>query len=172
MQNGRMEIEPKCANAGIFGPRGLKVEIVKTEALTRTRARPGVKDAREKLNKKAILLGPLDGVEMDGRRDDSGQRRRLDALKARVAELEVTPLSEIEVPSNALSRLDMKASERSRSKGEKKLVGKRGEAESEYRKETRKAQQDFDWEMGKNNKNLEKDLRGIDGKATQDNMKQ
>ncbi|KIW90100.1 uncharacterized protein Z519_09531 [Cladophialophora bantiana CBS 173.52] len=179
VQRGRTEIELRRANTDIFNPRGLKVEIAKTEALAKLVGMDGVFDDRGKLNKNARLLLPLEGVaEADAgspaQYDDnvSGQQRRLDAMRPWIAELEVTPLPLIDVPTNALSQLTVKMSEMDRRNGEKKLVAKRNKLQNEYRKEAAKAQMEFDREMAKLNKDVEKHLREIDDKLADATRKQ
>ncbi|OAP65140.1 hypothetical protein AYL99_01112 [Fonsecaea erecta] len=173
IQHGRTEIELRRANADIFNPRGLKVEIAKTEALARLVGMDGVLDADGKLNKKAALLLPLDGVgDADGQGGDdelSGQQRRLDAMRPWIAELDITPqqVPDIDVPTNAMSRLHVKMNERDRRSGEKKLVEKRNKVQAEYAKEAAKAQRGFDREMAKINRDLDKNLRDVDDKLAE-----
>ncbi|KAJ9616888.1 hypothetical protein H2200_000608 [Cladophialophora chaetospira] len=164
VQHGRTEIELKRANAELFGPRGLKVEIAKTEALVRLTGMPGVLDASGKMNKKASLLMPVNGTDFNDSLALSAQQRRLQAMEPWIAELDVTPLPEIDVPTNALSRLNVKISERERTKGEQKMLEKRSKAHNEYQKESQKAQRELDKERAKIEKDLEKDLRNIDSK--------
>ncbi|KAH0828312.1 hypothetical protein AYO21_07307 [Fonsecaea monophora] len=167
IQHGRTEIELRRANTDIFRPRGLKVEIAKTEALAKLVGMEGVFGADGKLNKKARLLLPLEGIAADGGGDVSGQQRRLDAMKPWIAELDITPLPEIDVPANAMSRLNVKINERDRRNGEKKLIEKRNKVQGQYEKEAGKAQRDFDKEMAKINKDLDKHLREIDDKLAE-----
>ncbi|KIY02043.1 uncharacterized protein Z520_02181 [Fonsecaea multimorphosa CBS 102226] len=168
IQHGRTEIELRRANTDIFGPRGLKVEIAKTEALAQLAGMDGVLDNDGKLNKKAALLLPLEGFDAgDAQGDVSGQQRRLDAMKPWIAELDITPLPEIDVPTNAMSRLNVKINERDRRNGEKKLVEKRQKVQREYEKEAGKAQREFDKEMNKINKDLDKHLREVDDKLAE-----
>jgi hypothetical protein len=175
IQHGRTEIELKRANADLFGPRGLKVEIAQTAALVKLLGVPGALTADGKLDKNARLLTRLEpggGIESDDPLDVSAQRRRLDALKPWIAELDVSPLPRIEAPDNALSRLSVKVSERNRAKGEKKLLEKRGKAHQEYRKEARKAGEEFEREMGKIEKGKGKELSDIDAKLENAGRKQ
>ena len=67
----------------------------------------------------------MEDIGVDGRLDIDGQRRRFQAMRPWIADLEVIPLSEIEVPANALSRMSMKAAEKISAKGESKLIEKR-----------------------------------------------
>ncbi len=164
IQHGRTEIELKRANAELFGPRGLKVEIAKTEALLQLAGVPGVLDANGTLSKKSKLLLPLEGDESNNLSSVSAQQRRLHAMEPWIAELDLIPLPEINIPTNALSKLSVKVSERDRLKGEKKLLEKRVKANQDYQKEFRKVQKDYDKEIAKVEKDHEKDLRDIDGK--------
>ncbi|KIW34628.1 uncharacterized protein PV07_01398 [Cladophialophora immunda] len=174
IQRGRTEIELRRANTDIFGPRGLKVEIAKTEALAKLVGMDGVFDDDGKLNRKARLLLPLDGVEADDGAggDVSGQQRRLDAMRPWIAELDITPLPEIDVPTNAMSRLNVKINERDRRNGEKKLIEKRNKVQTQYEKDAGKAQREFDREMAKINKDLDKHLREVDDKLAEATRKQ
>ncbi|KIW70597.1 hypothetical protein PV04_02853 [Phialophora macrospora] len=175
VQHGRTEIELRRANADLFAPRGLKVVIVQTAALVKLLGMPGALTADGKLDKKARLLTRLEstgGTELDGRLDISAQQRRLDALEPWIAELEVTPLPGIDAPDNALSRLNVKVSERNRAKGEKKLLEKRGKAHQEYRKGAQKAGEGFEREMGKIERGKGKELREIDEKLENAERKQ
>ncbi|EXJ62261.1 hypothetical protein A1O7_02694 [Cladophialophora yegresii CBS 114405] len=174
IQHGRTELELRRANVDLFGPRGLRVEIAKTEALMKLLGVPGVLGPDGKLDKKAKLLARLElgGSDHDEPLDISAQQRRLDALKPWIAELDVAPLLGIEAPNNPLSRLSVKVSERNRAKGEKKLLEKRGKAHQGYRREARKAEQEFEREVGKIEKETGKELREIDAKLESAGRKQ
>lgn len=171
LQHGRTEIELKRANEELFRPRGLKVEIAKTEALAKLAGIPGVLDASNKLNKKARLLMPLEPIDMTSTASISGQERRLESMRPWIAELDVTPLPDIDQPTNALSRLTVKANERNRAKGEKKLIEKRGKAAEEFNKESRKARRELDKEMDKIERERDKDLRDVDKKLDEADRK-
>jgi hypothetical protein len=164
IQYGRTEIELKRANADIFGPRGLKVEIAKTEALVKLAGIPGVLNERGKLNKKATLLLPMEDAGPGDQMDVSGQQRRLEAMRPWIADLEFEALPEIQSPKNPLSRWSIKASEKQRSKGEQKLLENRLKSQEDHAEELRKAQEDFNKDMAEIEKDLAKDLRDIDKK--------
>ena len=149
IQYGRTETELKRANTEIFGPRGLKVEIAKTDDLVRLAGIPDVLDAAGKLSKKTNLLLSIEEDGYAGDQNLTGQQRRLQAMSLWIADLEVALLLEIEERPTAMSRLSLKASERQRVRGERKLVIDRGNAQEDYAKESGKAQEDFDKEMGR-----------------------
>lgn len=163
LQHGRTEAELKRANGEIFGPRGLKVEIARTDALAKLARIPDVLDAQGKLSKNARLLVPLGHGEEN--LDVSGQQRRLDAMRPWIADLEMAALPEIEVPTSMLGRLDMKISERSRVRGEERLLKKRREAIEDHHKDSSKAQKGIEKDSAKLERKLDKKLRKIEEKA-------
>lgn len=156
---GRTEMELRKANAEIFGPAGLKVEIARLDAVAKLTRMP-ILDKKGKVNKKAAVLKPL--VELDdGGLPVSGQQRRLDAMKEWIAPLQLSPSEEVE-PHTPFRRFHQMISEKKKEWEEKKLVQKRCEVQHEYLKETRKLREQFDEEMHDLNKDLEKDLRKLD----------
>jgi hypothetical protein len=165
MQRGMTEVALKRANTEIFGPRGLKVEVAKTEAVAKLTGMPNVLDVDGKLNKKAKLLIPLE-ADADVGEIDTAQRR-LDSMRPWIAELQVIPSSDGELPTSTMARLGTKMVGRKRAKQEKKTLEDRGKAHTDYSKETRKAQEDFDKDMRKLDEDLDKDLRDIERKLAE-----
>ncbi|KIX07422.1 uncharacterized protein Z518_02075 [Rhinocladiella mackenziei CBS 650.93] len=157
---GRTEIELRKANAETFGPKGLKVEIARIDAVARLTGMP-ILNSQGKVDKRATLLKPLDELE-EGGLTISGQQRRLDTMQPWIAHLEMTPLPETRELQNPLDEVSIKISERIRVKGETKLIKKRGQAHSEYKREAEKVRTDFDKEMNKIYRNMEKEMRKLD----------
>ncbi|KAG9524611.1 hypothetical protein KCV07_g1766, partial [Aureobasidium melanogenum] len=123
----------KSANEEIFGPRGLKVEIVDTETLKQKLGIDGSKP----------LLGDLDeqGMQM------SVRDRRLQALEPYIAALEFD-IPEPARQENAIDRLSASQLKRQMAKSEEKAMEAR-------RKETEKKNK----RAGKEDKKAEKDRK-------------
>ena len=160
VSKGRTELYLREANKDIFGPRGLKAEIAKIDAIAKIAGIP-ILDAAGKIDKKSKLL---DDIDVQNTRNVSGQERRLMALSHWTAPLEVTPLPEIEQQKNPLSRLNQAASERQRRKGEEKLIEDREKAHKKMTKDGSKAEREYEKEMRKLEKEEEKVRRKEDGR--------
>jgi hypothetical protein len=159
VSKGRTELYLREANKDIFGPRGLKAEIAKIDAVAKIAGIP-ILDAAGKIDKKSRLL---DDIDVQTVRTVSGQERRLMALSQWIAPLEVTPLPEIEQQKNPLSRLNQAASERQRRKGEEKLIEDREKAHKKMSEDGSKAEREYQKEMRKLDKEEEKVRRKEDG---------
>lgn len=154
---GRTEMELRKANAEIFGPRGLQVEIAKVDAIARLTGMP-ILDGRGKIDKNATLLHPVEDDDVGV----SGQQRRLATMQPWIAPLEVALLPEVEVPDNAMSKLNVKISERDRKNGEEKLVKRRAKVHAEYQGEAQKIQATFDRAVGKLDRELDRDMAKLE----------
>lgn len=150
-------MELSKANADIFGPRGLKVEIAKIDAVAKLMGMP-ILDAGGKIDKRATLLKPIEAGDVG----ISGQQRRLETMEPWIAPLELAVLPEVEVPDNALSKLNIKVYERDRTKGEEKLVKKRDKVLAEYQGEAQKIQDSFDKKVDKLDRDLDKEMARAD----------
>lgn len=166
VSKGRMEILLRDSNRTIFNPRGLKVEIVKLEALARAAAMPILTDSG-KIDKKASLLNPIESADLS----ITGQQRRLDALEPWIAELDLEPLPELATPDNPLSKWSAGASEKQRTKGEEKMMKRRREAHEKHEKETAKADKEFGKEIRKLDKEEEKVRRKEEGKKLEEELR-
>ena len=144
MSKGRTEMYMREANRDIFGPRGLKVEIAKLDALAKVAGIP-ILNPSGKIDKNAPLLTPLEDVyEVNNL---SGQQRRLNTLRPWIADLEVEDLGQVNVPDNAFSRFNAGASERVRRRGEAKMLKRRVKAHAGMEKEINKAMEDYNKHM-------------------------
>lgn len=165
VSKGRADACLRAANASLFAPRGLRAEFAKLGALASIAGIPGVLDPAtgKLLDKKrtgSMLLAPLEGPEAGaaaaGGEQQSAQHRRLRALDAWIAPLDLTPLPEIKQPGNALGRLHTMASERQRSKEERKILKNRNKIFEGSEKATQKA--------AKIEAEFEKDMQKLDEK--------
>ena len=161
VSKGRTEVFLRAANQDIFGPRGLKVEIAKLDAIAKIAGIPILDSSGKKIEKSSRLLSDLEGPEVSTL---SGQERRLHALGAWIEALEVTPLPSIEQQSNPLSRLNQAASERQRTKGEEKLIKDREKGLKKIRKDGGKAEREYEKELRKLEKEEGKARRKEDGR--------
>lgn len=159
LSKGQTELFLRESNAQIFNPRGLKAEIAKLEAVARIANMP-ILDEEGKLDKRAPLLQPIDSIEQV--HSISAQQRRLGALQPYTAHLDLTPLPDIEEPTNILSQLSMKASERQRRKEEEKILENRAKQVEKNLENTNKAMKDYKKEMAK----LEKDRMKVERKES------
>ena len=148
----------KHANAELFGPRKLTVQITRLEALARMTRMP-ILDATGNLDKNSQLLAPLEEIEDGGLAMTPAQERRLSALEPYIEHLEVTPLPEIKKPENLMMRVNQAASERNRTKAEKKTLKERNETHKDFVKDTTKAKEELHKELAKVDKETEKVLR-------------
>lgn len=146
MSKGRSELFIRDANKKMFGPQGLKVNIVKLEVVAKAAEIP-ILDAAGKIKKGARLLAPLD----DSSQDLSGQHRRLMALAPYTSPLEVMPDTHRDTPTNMISKMQAYASERQRASEEKKVLEKREKAARKATKDSDKAQRDYEKDMARLN---------------------
>lgn len=153
VSKGRTELFLRDANRTIFAPRGLKVEIAKIEAMAKIAGMP-ILNTEGKLDKNASLLAPIE--DQDASSAVTGQERRLQALEPYIAHLDLTPLPEIDVPENPLSKWSASVSERNRRKGEGKMLESRNEAHSKYYKESEKLEKEYAKDMKKVDREEEK----------------
>jgi uncharacterized membrane-anchored protein YhcB (DUF1043 family) len=153
---GRSEMELRKANKELFGPRGLKVEIAKLDAVARLTGMP-ILDADGKFNKNVALLKPLDRSDMD----ISKHSRRLDAMHPWIAALEVQEGPRVSTPETKFGQFQAKLDEKEKAKKEKKTRTRRQELQQEFDKDGREIQSRFDKDMRKLEEELVKDLKEI-----------
>jgi hypothetical protein len=165
LQHGRTEMELRRANADVFRPKGLKVEVARIDAIAKLTGMP-ILDSKGKIDKTARLLNPI--LNDDDNTSVSGQQRRLDTMQPWIAHLDMAPLTasdnqqEPEQPQSSLRKLSGRISESDRRRGEQRLVKKRGQAEAEFLEESQKLERDLQKEMAKLDRDLDKDLRKLD----------
>ena len=167
ISKGRTELFLRDANKEIFNPRGLKVEVSRIDALAKIAGIP-ILTPQGKVKKGVNLLEPVAMEEvyktMSGKSAMTGQQRRLQSLEPYIAHLELEGLPEIEKKSNVLSKWSAGASERNRARGEKKMTKTRLEAAEKYYEESAKHKNEYEKDMAKQDKKLEKlRAKGDDG---------
>jgi hypothetical protein len=167
LQRGLTENELKRANTELFGPRGLVVEIAKTAALAKIAGIQGVLDAEGKIDKRSKLLQPLTSEDIDPVTSMSAQTRRLQALQPWIAELQITAVPQVAMPTNALSRVHARASEKERAKGERKMLEDRSKSERDYEEDSGKARAKYDKDTRENDDDLRKKLSKLDRKIVE-----
>lgn len=161
---GRTEVQLQRANAEIFGPKGLKVEITKLDVLAKMSGMP-ILDERGRIDKAATLLRPLDELEgcgSGGSLNVSEQQRILGALKPWIAELEFLPPAEIEALENIMERLHMKINDRVKVRREKRLLEKRKNANDEYHSHKQRILKDFEKEIRETDRDMQRDTTELD----------
>lgn len=151
MNKGRSELFLRDANERLFVPRGLKVEIVKLEVVAKLAGIPILNDGG-KVDKSLQLLAPLENNHIDL----SAQQRRLIALAPWTSPLELMPNDHQVVPQGVIDKMHAAASDRQRKKEEAKSLYKRTKAQERGDKQSDKAQDDFDKEAAKLDKEKEK----------------
>lgn len=166
VSKGRMEMFLRDSNRTIFNPRGLKVEIVKLQALATAAAMPILME-NGKIDKKASLLAPIESDDVSV----TGQQRRLNALKPWIAELDLEPLPELATPDNLLSKWSAGVSERQRRKGEEKMLKKRDHAYEKHAEKTAEADKEFRKEIRKLDKEEAKVRRKEEGKKLEEELR-
>jgi hypothetical protein len=144
MSKGRSELFLREANANIFGPRGLKVNIVKLEVVAKAAEIP-ILDAAGKVKKDARLLAPINSAN----HGLSGQYRRLMAFAPYTSPLEALPDEHKDTPTNVIDKMHAYASDRQRISEERKVLEKREKADRKGKKDTHKAQREYEKEMAK-----------------------
>ncbi|KAF4960769.1 hypothetical protein FGADI_712 [Fusarium gaditjirri] len=146
ISKSRSELCISTANKDLFIPRGLKAEFAKLEVLARYAKIP-ILDGNGKIEKNSIVLGPCD--DFSAQSSLTVQQRRLQALEPWIAPLDLTPLPELHVPDNFVSKMHASTSERQRKKEEKKMTKDRAKAHEDWTEDSRKARKDYDKEMSK-----------------------
>lgn len=160
---GRVEAHLREANREIFGPKGLKAEIAKLDALAAVAKMP-ILGPDGKIDKNLPLLRDFE----DG--EDTltlpAQHRRVLALERWVERLEVLGLPAAERASNPISRMHASASERQRRKEEEKLGKERMKGQKEWQKESKKLEQEYNKKM----RELERDEKKARRKGDDDKL--
>ncbi|TVY61106.1 hypothetical protein Focb16_v013047 [Fusarium oxysporum f. sp. cubense] len=146
ISKSRSELCISTANKELFMPRGLKAEFAKLDAVARYAKIP-ILDGNGKIEKNSMVLGPCEDVSAQS--SLTVQQRRLQALEPWIASLELTPLPELHVPDNFVSKMHASTSERQRKKEENKMTKDRAKAHEDWTEDSRKARKDYEKEMRK-----------------------
>ncbi|KEF53169.1 uncharacterized protein A1O9_10617 [Exophiala aquamarina CBS 119918] len=158
---GRSEMELRKANKELFGPRGLKVEVAKLDAVARLTGMP-ILNSNGRFNKNIALLKPLDESDMDISMDS----RRLEALGPWIAPLEIQrgrppmPASASQTESK-FGQFQARLDEKGKARREKKAVAKRHELQQDYDKDYKEIQSKLEQDLSKREEELAKDLKEI-----------
>ncbi|RDW66545.1 hypothetical protein BP6252_10180 [Coleophoma cylindrospora] len=91
VSKGRTERAIRQANKEIFGPRGLKVEIAKLDALAFVAGIP-ILDSKGQVSRQSSLLQPIGTESSDEKSSLDTIQRQLKLLEPWVAEVEIEPL--------------------------------------------------------------------------------
>ncbi|KAG5744381.1 hypothetical protein H9Q70_012912 [Fusarium xylarioides] len=145
ISKSRSEICISTANKELFIPRGLKAEFAKLDVVARYARMPILND-EGKIEKNSMILVPLDDVSAS---PVTAQQRRLQSLEQWIAPLDLTPLPELYVPDNFVSKMHASTSERQRKKEEKKMTKDRAKAHDDWTEDSQKAREDYEKEMRK-----------------------
>ncbi|KAF9772551.1 hypothetical protein IL306_009743 [Fusarium sp. DS 682] len=164
MSKSRSELCIRKANQEIFMPRGLKAEFAKLDAVARYAQIPILND-KGKIEKNGMVLGPLEDASMQS--SVTVQQRRLQALEPWIAPLDLTPLPELHVPDNFVSKMHAATSERQRKKEEKKMTKDRMKTHEDWTEDSAKAREDYEKDMQK----IEQDVIKVQTKYTNDPRK-
>ncbi|KAF5531585.1 cytochrome P450 oxidoreductase [Fusarium mexicanum] len=156
ISKSRSELCISTANKELFMPRGLKAEFTKLDVVARFARMPILND-EGKIEKNSMILGPLE--DMSAQSSVTVQQRRLQALEPWIAPLDLTPLPELHVPDNFVSKMHASTSERQRKKEEKKMTKDRAKAHDDWTEDSRKAREDYEKEMRKIGEELAKAQR-------------
>ncbi|KAG9499527.1 hypothetical protein J7337_007983 [Fusarium musae] len=154
ISKSRSEICLSTANKELFMPRGLKAEFAKLDVVAQY-ARMPILNQEGKIEKNSMILGPLEDVSAQS--PITVQQRRLQALEPWIAPLDLTPLPELHVPDNFVSKMHASTSERQRKKEEKKMTKDRAQAHEDWTEDSRKAREDYEKDMRK----IEEDLAKV-----------
>ncbi|KAF4473450.1 cytochrome P450 oxidoreductase, partial [Fusarium agapanthi] len=146
ISKSRSELCLSTANKELFIPRGLKAEFAKLDVVARYARMPILND-EGKIEKNSMILGPLEDATAQA--PVTVQQRRLQALEPWIAPLDLTPLPELHVPDNFVSKMHASTSERQRRKEEKKMTKDRAKAHDDWTEDSRKAREDYEKEMRK-----------------------
>lgn len=169
MSKGRTELCIRKANRELFAPRGLRVDLVKLDVIARVAGIPILND-KGKIEKHEFLLRPLDSTEEQ--QSISAQERRLQALEPWIAPLDLTPLPELNVPDNLVSRMHAATSESQRRREEKKMIKDRTKSFKDWTKDSRKAQEEYEKDMAKIEKEARKAEREDDARKTEKRLRE
>ncbi|KAF4333910.1 hypothetical protein FBEOM_12271 [Fusarium beomiforme] len=164
MSKSRSELCIRQANKELFMPRGLKAEFAKLDAVARYAQIPILND-KGKIEKNGMILGPLEDSLTQSQL--TVQQRRLQALEPWIAPLDLTPLPELHVPDNFVSKMHASTSERQRKKEEKKMTKDRMKAHEDWTQDSAKAREDYEKDMRK----IEQDVAKVQAKYTDDPRK-
>ncbi|RSL56236.1 hypothetical protein CEP54_008957 [Fusarium duplospermum] len=151
VSKSRSELCISKANRELFAPRGLRVELAKLDSVARFAQIP-ILDSEGKIEKNALILGPLEDAMEQSSMNLTVQQRRLQALEPWIAPLDLTPLLELGVPDNFISKMHGSASERQRKKEEEKVAKHRVKAQESWPKDLQKAEEDYEKDMRKTEK--------------------
>ncbi|EWY87788.1 hypothetical protein FOYG_09181 [Fusarium oxysporum NRRL 32931] len=146
ISKSRSELCISTANKELFQPRGLKAEFAKLDAVARYAKIP-ILDGNGKIEKNSMVLGPCEDVSAQS--SITVQQRRLQAFEPWIAPLELTPLPELHVSDNFVSKMHASTSERQRKKEENKMTKDRAKAHEDWTEDSRKARKDYEKEMRK-----------------------
>jgi hypothetical protein len=150
LSKGRTELYLRELNRDVFEPRGLKVELVRLDALAKLAGMP-VLDGRGKVGRKAYVLGPVEDLEEA--ETVSSQERRLKVLEPWVQPLKVEELPTVGQAGNLLDRIASRQQAKKHDKGERKMLEERTKVHEEYHEE-----------MGKVEREYSRDLRKLEDK--------
>lgn len=143
MSKGQTEMLVRNANETLFAPRGLKLEVVRLDAVAKLTGMP-ILNASGKVDKNLSLLAPIVDTEGCDTEPISAQQRRIDVMLPWIQPLEISPLPDVNTPDNLWSKLHAKASERQRGKEERKLLKDRKKAHEDYSKDSQEAQHELE----------------------------
>lgn len=125
ISKSRSELCISTANKELFMPRGLKAEFAKLDAVARYAKIP-ILDGNGKIEKNSMVLGPCEDISAQS--SLTVQQRRLQAIEPWIAPLDLTPLPELHVPDNFVSKMHVSTSERQRKKEENMMTKDRAKA--------------------------------------------
>ncbi|OAL47085.1 hypothetical protein IQ07DRAFT_128685 [Pyrenochaeta sp. DS3sAY3a] len=154
VSKSRGEMFLRQANKDLFTPRGLRVAIVRLEALALAAKIPILADDGT-VRKDVSLLPPIpydsdtnsDG-DSEAQEEVSAQSRRLAALALWTSPLQIhAPLSKADLPTNKISAFHASVSEKQRIKEEEAALKKRTKARSAAQKRQHKASASLDKEL-------------------------
>ncbi|GAW15566.1 hypothetical protein ANO14919_049800 [Xylariales sp. No.14919] len=153
LSKGATEAYLRKANKETFGPRGLKMEIAKLEAMARVNKLP-ILDATGRIRDDTRLLQPL--LDMEEMQTIGAAQRWLQALGPWVAPLDLETLPAINMDTNLWGRLHTFASEHERKNSEKKILKDRSKAFDKHQKGVDKAEEKREKELAKLEKKEQK----------------
>lgn len=152
VSKSRGEMFLRQANKELFAPRGLRIAIVRLEALALAAKIPILADDGT-VRKDVSLLPPMpcdEDADSDGeaQAEVSAQSRRLAALAPWTSPLQIhAPPEKQDLPTNKISAFHANVSEKQRLKEEEALLKKRNKARSAAQKREHKASASLDKEL-------------------------